>query len=352
MKKNIILLFAICVVLSCAAQTFSLSQLKGYKWTCNETDEKTKTIWFTDSAFCDENVYSSINKTSTLKLPFYLSSTIEKVFDESKVGKGSSGKYLIIKEGNAKHGYNVFVCEIMGISNTNLSIKYGIYSEHRKIGGGEHIRNFTKVQSMASTAQGQIFSVNADGSIAVKPEFIESIDNFPKNNTTPYVLKFSKTVNAMQHAALNDNYIVRGLRYNGYTDADPGDFNVIEISYGKDTLFTLKYDDGWENMSKDWDAYTSSFCGIEDLGNNTFAAIFIGATLANEPPYLTITALKDGKASLVFNKRIVIVNINTASDGSKTFDLQENFSEPIDENTFTNPQKHTLTIKDGNIYFK
>lgn len=184
MKKTIIILFALYTAFSCAAQTFKMSQLKGCKWTCNETDEKTKTIWFTDSAFCDENVYSSINRTSTLKMPFYLSSTIEKVFDESKVGKGTSGKYLIIKEGNAKHGYNVFVCEIMGISNTNLSIKYGIYSEHRKIGGGEHIRNFTKVQSMASTAQEQIFSVNADGSIAVKPEFIESIDNFPKNSTT------------------------------------------------------------------------------------------------------------------------------------------------------------------------
>ena len=353
MKKTIILLFAICVVLSCAAQTFSLSQLKGYKWTCNETYEKTKTIWFTDSAFCDENVYSSINKTSTLKLPFYLSSTIEKVFDESKVGKGSSGKYLIIKEGNAKHGYNVFVCEIMGISNTNLSIKYGIYSEHRKIGGGEQIRNFTKVQSMASTAQGQIFSVNADGSIAVKPEFIESIDNFPKNNTTPYVLKFSKTVNAMQHAALNDNYIVRGLRYNGYTDADPGDFNVIEISYGKDTLFTLKYDDGWDNMSTDYGSYTSKFCGIEKLGDNTFAAIFKGVDIMSQPPYLTIVVMKDGKASLVFNKPMIINSIKTNSDGTKTFDLQENTVEWIDENTPANsPITHTMTIKDGNIYFK
>ena len=352
MKKTIIILFALYTAFSCAAQTFRMSQLKGCKWVSYELEDETNTVWFTDSAYYDQSFYPTLNKTTTLKLPFYLSNTIEKVFDESKVGTNTSGKYMIVKEGNAKHGYNLVVFEIMGISSTNLSIKYGIYTAKTKIGGGKFVQNFTKVQSMASMAQGQIFSVNADGSIAVKPEFIESIDNFPKNNATPYVLKFSKTVNAMQHATLNDNYIVRGLRYNGYTDADPGDFNVIEISYGKDTLFTLKYDDGWVNMSEDWGAYTSSFCGIEDLGNNTFAAIFIGATLANEPPYLAIIALKDGKASLVFNKRIVIVNINTASDGSKTFDLQENFSEPIDENTFTNPQKHTLTIKDGNIYFK
>ena len=352
MKKTIIILFALYTAFSCAAQTFRMSQLKGCKWVSYELENETNTIWFTDSAYYDESFYPTLNKTVTSKMAFYLSNTIEKVFDESKVGTNTSGKYLIVKKGNAEYGYNLVVCEIMGVSGTTLSIKYNIYSAKPTIGGVKFVQNFTKVQSMASTAQGQIFSVNADGSIAVKPEFIESIDNFPKNNTTPYVLKFSKTVNAMQHAALNDNYIVRELRYNGYTDADPGDFNVIEISYGKDTLFTLKYDDGWVNMSEDWGAYTSSFCGIEDLGNNTFAAIFIGATLANEPPYLAIIALKDGKASLVFNKRIVIVNINTASDGSKTFDLQENFSEPIDENTFTNPHKHTLTIKDGNIYFK
>lgn len=151
MKKTTILLFALCTALGCTAQTFTLSQLKGCKWTFYETDEKTKTIWFTDSAFYDENFYASLNKTSTLKLPFYLSTTIEKTFDESKVGASTSGKYLIIKEGNAKHGFNVFVCEIMGISNTNLSLKYGIYSEHKKIGGGQHTRNFTKMQDRTAT---------------------------------------------------------------------------------------------------------------------------------------------------------------------------------------------------------
>lgn len=70
------------------------------------------------------------------------------MFDESKVGKSTSGKYLIIKEGNARYGYNLVVCEIMGISDTNLSIKHGIYTEKTKIGGGKFVLNFTKVQDM------------------------------------------------------------------------------------------------------------------------------------------------------------------------------------------------------------
>lgn len=147
MKKTIILLFAMCIAFSCAAQTFTITQLKGCKWVTYDREKETNTIWFTDSTYYDESFYPTLNKTTTIELPFYLSNTIEKVFDESKVGTNTSGKYLIIKEGNAKYGYNLVVCEIMGISNTNLSIKHGIYTVKKKIGFAKFILNFTKVQN-------------------------------------------------------------------------------------------------------------------------------------------------------------------------------------------------------------
>ena len=147
MKKTIILLFALHTAFSCAAQTFRMSQLKGCKWVSYELDGKVNTVWFTDSAYFDENFYTSLNKTATSKMPFYLSNTIEKVFDESKVGTNTSGKYLIVQSGNAKHGYNLVVCEIMGVSGTTLSIKYNVYSAKRTIGGVKFVQNFTKVRN-------------------------------------------------------------------------------------------------------------------------------------------------------------------------------------------------------------
>ena len=102
MKKTIILLFAMCIAFSCAAQTFTITQLKGCKWVTYDREKETNTIWFTDSTYYDESFYPTLNKTTTIELPFYLSNTIEKVFDESKVGTNTSGKYLIIKEGNLK----------------------------------------------------------------------------------------------------------------------------------------------------------------------------------------------------------------------------------------------------------
>lgn len=238
------------------------------------------------------------------------------------------------------------------------------------------------IVNIASMAQEQVFSIGTNGDIVTKTKFIEELYSGNYNNVTPYALKFSEKIDAASHIAINNDltsinndltniskkaanspnanktttaiplYTVNGLRYKGW-DNDPGDFNVIEISYGKDTLFTLKYDDGWDNMSTDYGSYTSKFCGIENLGNNTFAAIFKGVDIMSQPPYLTIVVMKDGKASLVFNKPMIINSIKTNSDGTKTFDLQENTVEWIDENTPANsPITHTMTIKDGNIYFK
>ncbi len=133
------------VAFGCQETPYKMSQLKGCKWVTYDREKETNTIWFTDSTYYDESFYPTLNKTTTIELPFYLSNTIEKVFDESKVGTNTSGKYLIIKEGNAKYGYNLVVCEIMGISNTNLSIKHGIYTAKKKIGFAKFILNFTKV---------------------------------------------------------------------------------------------------------------------------------------------------------------------------------------------------------------
>ena len=172
------------------------------------------------------------------------------------------------------------------------------------------------------------------------------------NDLTNISKKAANSPNANKTTTAIPLYTVNGLRYKGW-DNESGDFNVIEILFGNDTLFTLKYADGWDNMSTDYGSYTSKFCGIEKLGNNTFAAIFKGVDIMSQPPYLTIVVMKGGKASLVFNKPMIINSIKTNSDGTKTFDLQENTVEWIDENTPANsPITHTMTIKDGNIYFK
>ena len=228
--------------------------------------------------------------------------------------------------------------------------------------------------NMMTIAQEQIFSIDTNGDVVTKAKFIEELYAGNYNNITPYTLKFSEKINILQHftpsknlptkemasynletnnaVAMRKAYTINGLRYKGW-DNESGDFNVIEILFGNNTLLTLKYADGWDKMSTDYGSYTSKFCGIENLGDDTYAAIFKGIDIMSQPPYITIIVMKNGKASLVFNKPMIINDIKTNADGTKTFDLQENVVERIDENTPANsPITHTMTIANGNIYFK
>lgn len=121
---TLLLLFAFFV----KAQTFTTSQIKGCKWVDDVSREGvTTTIWFTDSLRYSKNDYLRINKSSLLTAPYYLANEIPHAFDESKVGKETSGKYLVMKEGTAKYGYVVSVKEILGISGDKLVLKYGVY---------------------------------------------------------------------------------------------------------------------------------------------------------------------------------------------------------------------------------
>lgn len=119
------------------------------------------------------------------------------------------------------------------------------------------------IVNIASMAQEQVFSIGTNGDIVTKTKFIEELYSGNYNNVTPYALKFSEKIDAASHIAINNDltsinndltniskkaanspnanktttaiplYTVNGLRYKGW-DNDPGDFNVIEISYGKD----------------------------------------------------------------------------------------------------------------------
>ena len=75
---------------------------------------------------------------------------------------------------------------------------------------------------------------------------------------------------------------------------------------------------------------------------------FKGYTYESPSP-LTVVVLKDGHASLVFNKRMVV---NEIDDEHKMFFMQEDFTEYVsDDGPATMPARHFLWIKDGMLYF-
>ena len=70
---------------------------------------------------------------------------------------------------------------------------------------------------------------------------------------------------------------------------------------------------------------------------------------------MTIVVLKDGKATLVYNKETDLHTITQLSDGNTRFDIQDDVDR-VDfvngKETVIRGEKHTLTFKNGMIYFQ
>ena len=99
MRTKIIFMFlTLLSIANCNAQTFSVKDLIGTKWelveSC-ETNDKT-IIEFTDKDMIEYVTFYYDNKTRRVQRPYYFSPTIPTSFDKTKVGKTTTGKYLVL----------------------------------------------------------------------------------------------------------------------------------------------------------------------------------------------------------------------------------------------------------------
>src|SRR5574344_23733 len=153
-------------------------------------------------------------------------------------------------------------------------------------------------------------SVNTD---SINSLFISSFYNEQWKDVEPYVLKKNITLFSNNQ---KENYNISLLKFKNW-DEEPGDFNVIKISSRVQTDFIQTDGDGWnyfyiEGKTSD---ISKPVYTIESSDGCTFV-LFTGIRINSEPPFLTICALKNGKVTLVFNKRAYINNISTTSGKS------------------------------------
>ena len=101
-------------------QTFQLSDIAGKKWqrdTC--VGKGSFSIEYINTVKCiDKSVYGKEEKISESE--YYLSDTIDTVFNKSKVGKISSGRYIIQRD---REGY-LYIYEILKLTDSRLILKY------------------------------------------------------------------------------------------------------------------------------------------------------------------------------------------------------------------------------------
>jgi len=107
----------------CMAQSISSSSIMNTKWIRSYPNEKDhqSIIEFTKTKFNSTEIYTKINKTTSDSEQYYLSDTVPSVFDFSKVGKQSSGKYLLVYVADYQEMY---IFKIVSLTNDILKIYF------------------------------------------------------------------------------------------------------------------------------------------------------------------------------------------------------------------------------------
>ena len=122
--KRLFCTIAIAItVISVYSQSFTTSQLKNIRWDLYSPTKAgiQKDIRFTDTQYIIHKVYPEFDSNITQTYPYYLSETKPYMFDNSQVGKNTSGKYLVVY---VEQYQLMYVFDIISVSHDFLKISY------------------------------------------------------------------------------------------------------------------------------------------------------------------------------------------------------------------------------------
>ena len=205
-------------------------------------------------------------------------------------------------------------------------------------------------------AQTMVFTYDEKGNIVSCSKFIEPFDQglgLDKYTNLTYRKAFSADVSTVSGAM----YKVEGFRLDGYGwEGEPGDYHLIRIEKDGNEIFEQICILGWIYFPDDLPSsnVADRRFFVYPLKDNSLALFFCGTIMSSQSPQLTIVCVQENKGTLVFNKPSYVNKIE--KDGDEiNFILQSNTLEYLDMNSsepINPPDLHTLTLKDGMIYYK
>lgn len=217
---------------------------------------------------------------------------------------------------------------------------------------------FSLIFSLAVQAQTgtPIFKIGADGSIETNSSMIDPFYDMPQIKTRSYVLNDPVCISVGAQ-----NYDIKTGCLEQWDDFGCT-FNVITVYSDSKKIFELRQPDNWRYTyglprKTSYRQYTDNQYFIPiTLSDDAVALAFLGWPYGGEKPYLTIIALTDNDAKLVFNKHMGI-NAITQSGNSYRMELQANIVEyGEDGKPFDTPNNvpdiHYIEVKEGMLYIR
>jgi len=122
-KVSLMIIFITSIEGAFAQKTFQQADIvKNWKFKNTNLDTPD---WFME--FTDTRKVSTYDCTTLLETDYYLSDTIEKTFDNSKVYENTEGKFIIKNNKNCHGNWCVSIYEILSLTDNKLILKYGSF---------------------------------------------------------------------------------------------------------------------------------------------------------------------------------------------------------------------------------
>lgn len=105
MRKMIFILACFLTLNVGAQETINNEKLKEYSWKLDLGGREGKDVTYTYSFTSDSLILCVhiIDRDATEAYPYYFADEEQTIFDDSKVGKKTTGKYIVHKENKVKH---------------------------------------------------------------------------------------------------------------------------------------------------------------------------------------------------------------------------------------------------------
>lgn len=206
----------------------------------------------------------------------------------------------------------------------------------------------------------RVFRIDSNGLIEPNPTMIAPFYDDPGINNSSSVLTSSTSISiGAQNFDVKTGYFEEEWYE---TERGKTGFTVIAIYSDSQKIFELRQPEMWTytydgKSMTDYREYTDNRYFIPiPLSEQAVALAFVGWPYGGDTPRLTIIALTDSDAKLVFNKNMDI-NAITQTDNSYIMELQANIVEcGEDGKPFDTPNNvpniHYLEAKNGVLYFK
>lgn len=169
------------------------------------------------------------------------------------------------------------------------------------------------------------------------PPIQSNIGNF--KNITPYtpISEINFTVN-------NTSYQARLLKYKGWVDTTPGDYNVFRLYSNNEKLLEFIEYSSWVKIDENQKIYSSfpnDYFHIFQMNNGITIIILVGYAYNSCPPNLTFIAVQGNRAEVVFNpkEQYIIKNITKKDGGYFELELHD---APLTSDPNFHPNVHTL----------